>query len=294
MNILVTGSKGFIGKHLIRELERRGHTVIGVDKKDGQDISKGCMEKVVSDLDENLDMIVHLAANCSTVRSVDNPEGDFNDNVRATFLIAELSRKLNIPVIFTSSCKIHSNKEGIRTPYGLSKYVGELYLKEYNKVYGINFIINRPNTIYGSGQECSPESGWISWFVKAKKENLPITIFGDGKQVRSVLFVKDYVDLLVDQVENFDEYSRFEPYEVCGGLENEITILEGLEFLKYKSHNFEKERIGDVKKFIADNTEISKVRGWKPLINWKDGLNQTLDSYIVSKYQTKISEKEKW
>ena len=279
MNILVTGSKGFVALHLIRELERKRHKVIGIDKKDGLDIGKGAIQKVISNLEESLDMIIHLAANCSTVKSIANPRSDFNDNAIATFEVCEAARKLNIPIIYTSSCKVHPNKDGLRTPYGLSKYIGELYLQEYEKIYGTQFIINRPNTIYGPGQYAVPESGWLAWFIRAKKENLPFTIFGDGKQTRSVLFVKDYIELLIDQLENFDKYSRSKPYEISGGPENELTILEGLEFIGHKSLSFGKERQGEVQKFVSDNTEISSIRGWKPKIGWKEGIKQIVDTY---------------
>jgi len=236
------------------------------------------MDNLIANLKDKLDMIIHLAANCSTPKSIENPKQDFNDNALATFKICEISRKLNVPVIFTSSCKVHPNKRGERAPYGLSKYVGELYLKEYKKMYGTKFIINRPGTLYGPGQEGSPESGWLSWFIKAKRENLPITIFGDGTQSRDVLFISDYVNLLIDQIEHFGDYEREEPYEVGGGIENEITLLKLLEFLEYKDYNFDSERKGDVKRFVSDNKDISSVKNWRPLVLWQEGVKQTLNS----------------
>jgi len=279
MNILVTGSKGFVGKHLVNELVDKGYTVTGVDKKDGLNLNdKEAINRVIDNLHGKLEMIVHLAANCSTQKSIDDPDGDFHDTLGATFRVCELARKLNIPVVHTSTCKVHPNKEGIRTPYGLSKYAGELYLQEYNKVYGVKFVINRPGTIYGPGQEGSPESGWLSWFIKAKRETLPIKIFGDGEQSRDVLFVDDYVRLLINQVENFNQYARFKPYEVGGGKQNEITLLEALNFLGYKNYSFGEERIGDIKRFVSDNIDISGVNGWQPLVQWQKGLKKTLES----------------
>lgn len=282
MDTMITGSSGFVGKHLVNRLGDLNYNVAQIDKKMGININNGGIQRVANDFKGNLEMIVHLAANCSTSNSIDDPESDFDDNVRATFQVGELARKLQIPIIFTSSCKVHPNPEGARAPYGLSKYVGELYLQEYDLIYGVKSIINRPGTIYGPGQEGSPESGWLSWFIKAKKENLPITIFGDGKQSRDVLFIDDYINLLVDQIQNFNLYARSKPYEVGGGLENEITLLQGLDLLKYSNYTFSEERKGDVKRFVADNTGVSNINGWKPLVPYQKGLIKTLDSYTGS------------
>ncbi len=140
-------------------------------------------------------------------------------------------------------------------------------------MYGVDYLTNRPGTIYGPGQDCSPESGWLSWFVRASREKLPITIYGDGKQSRDVLWVEDYVDLLVDQINNWKKY-HMRTYEVGGGEENEVTLLQVLKFLKYKNYAFAPERLGDMKRFVSDNNFVSSVNGWKPAMGWKEGVKK--------------------
>lgn len=285
MNILITGSSGFVGKHLMTALKASGHTILGVDKKEGLNIANFPeLYKTVKHFMPNVEMIVHLAANCSTQHSIDHPNEDFSDNLIGTFNICELSKELKVPVVYTSTCKVMENWEGARTPYGLSKYCGELYLLEYNKMYQTKYLINRPGTMYGPGQEGSTESGWLAWFIKASLEKEPITIYGDGKQTRDLLYVKDYVRLLVDQVEHFEEYwNSFEfpshTFSVGGGEANEVSLLQMLEHLGYSNYNFGKERKGDIQRFVADN-EVSKVRGWKPKKDWKEGVEETLSWYV--------------
>ena len=153
MRVLVTGCRGFIGSHFISKF---GYKVGGVDKKDGIDITSN---KFLFDAYKwKPSLIVHLAANCSTAKSLENPVDDFQNNVVGTLQVCELARITGAKVLYTSTCKVQPNDEGIRTPYGLSKYVGELYLQEYSKLYGFEYIINRPGTIYGPGQKGSPES----------------------------------------------------------------------------------------------------------------------------------------
>lgn len=259
----------------MKALKNSKHTILGIDKKSNCDISDAHLFfKTVLGWGKP-DLIVHLAATCSTQKSIDNPYQDFKDNVIATFNVCELAKDVGSKLIYISSCKAKPNKYGSRAPYGLSKYIGELYTQEYALDFGLKYIINRPGTVYGPGQENSPESGWLSWFMRASKENLPITILGDGQQSRDVLYVSDIIDLLVDQIENFDKY-KGRVYEIGGGLKNEITLLQALDFLKYKNYSFGPERIGDVKRFVSDNKLANSINGWKPKINWKNGIKETI------------------
>ena len=272
MKILISGHQGFIGTHLVKVL-KENHELFGADKKVGMNITSDGFLLAASKIKPQV--IVHLAAECSTAKSISDPFTDFKNNAIGTFMVCEMARITGAKILYTSTCKVIQNFEGLRTPYGLSKYVGELYLKEYNGIYGVEYVINRPGTIYGIGQNASPESGWLSWFIKAKKDNRPITIFGDGNQIRDVLWVEDYVKLLVDQIEHWEKYAGM-TFDVGGGEKNAVSLLQILSFLKYKNYKFAPRRQGDIDSFISDNNLVQGINGWKPSINWEEGIKRLL------------------
>lgn len=272
--IIVTGSQGFVGQHLIESLRKiRGvERIVEIDSKDGKTLGEDRFAKLIEEV-RSPSMIVHLAATCSTIRGIDNPGEAFHNNESGTFDALEIARIYNIPILYTSSCKAKPVR-GQYTPYGLSKYAGELWVKEYLKTYGIPYIINRPGTIYGPGQYGSPESGWLSWFMLSKSEGDSVTIYGDGTQVRDVLYVDDYVRLLVDQVRHFDQYKNT-TYDVGGGEKNAISLLDAVNFLKLPYH-LGPRRMGDAKKYVSDNYRVSLVRGWHPRMTWRRGILATM------------------
>lgn len=266
MKILITGHKGFIGSHVYERLSKN-HEVIGADIKGDPkiDIKRyGPLHSLAGDVD----LIVHLAASCSTPRSISNPRSDFVSNVVGTFNVLELARSIGAKVLYTSSVKAFKG-----SPYGVSKGVGELYLWEYIDIYGLEGIINRPGTVYGPGQDGSEESGWLTWFLKASKENLPITIYGDGEQRRDVLYITDYVDLLEKQIDEWDEYKN-QGYNVGGGTKNALTLNEAVRMLKIKDVTYMDKRKGDVKTFVSMNDGLR----WSPKVGYKEGIKLTKEA----------------
>ena len=277
MNIIVTGAAGFIGSHLYTALSERGHTVTPIDKRHGQSTSdRDFLQWVVGDA--RPDVIAHLGASCSTSRSLTDPAYDFHHNAVGTFNIAEVARRFDgIPVVYTSTVKVHPGADGRIAPLGLSKRVGEDYLRLYRDLYGLPSVILRPSTVYGPGQDGSPEAGWVTWFLRAALEKRQITIHGDGTQSRDILHVDDMTALLVDIVENFDAYQGC-TYEVGGGLDNEVTLRGLLAFLGHEDTVRAGRLPGDLQRVVTDNTPITAVRGWKPRTPWKDGVLATLDT----------------
>lgn len=273
MNILVTGSKGMVGTHLCYQLKRQGSNVFEIDIKDGTDINYVDDYKI-----PKVDLIVHLAATCSTSKGLDNPREAFYNNSTGTLSVFEFARKNKTPVIYTSSIKAVANERGQRTPYGLTKFMGEEIAREWNLTYDVPYIINRPGTMYGPFQSSSPESGWLGWFIKAAVEHSPITIYGDGNQVRDVLFVDDYVRLLIDQIKMFDLYA-LGTYEVGGGSRNAISLLQALEFLHVTPDHFEPARIGDAQRYVTENGAVRRAGRWAPLTTWEDGITETLNYF---------------
>ncbi|MFF8482312.1 NAD-dependent epimerase/dehydratase family protein [Streptomyces antibioticus] len=281
MNILVTGSAGFIGTHLVRTLETRGHQLGHMDKRYGTpttDITALCAITALT----RPNVIVHLGASCSTQVSLTDPERDFRDNAVGTFNVAEAARQAgNIPVIYTSTVKVNPGADGRIAPLGLSKRVGEDYLNLYADLYELPSVILRPSTVYGPGQDGTAESGWVTWFLRALYNRRQITIHGDGTQSRDVLYIDDFTKLLVDVCENFANYQRPAPYDVGGGPDNELSLLDLLRIWETDTGSqpdiVHDERLpGDLQRVVTDNTAINNVRGWAPITNTLDGLRSTL------------------
>jgi nucleoside-diphosphate-sugar epimerase len=274
LNILVTGSAGFIGSHLVDRLLTKGHTVHGIDKKCGTSTSD--MSKIMEFSDCELDLVVHLGANCSSQVSLRDPAADFIDNVVGTFNVCEFSRiHGKIPIIFNSSMKVYPGDDGIVPPYGLSKQVGEMYLRAYNQLYDVPYIINRPSSVYGPGQSASEDGGWLTWFVIAAVTKQPIRLFGDGTQSRDCLYIDDHVDLLAEQIEHFHRFEN-EDFDFGGGEANELSLLQALEFLNYDYHSSTSRLPGDVHRFVCDNEKLKLYSSWRPKTHWEQGIEKTV------------------
>lgn len=258
MRVLVTGSEGFIGKHVVKALEERGVEVVGVDKKTGTDLSSDLW---IHDLYASQPRaIIHLASTCSTPGSVRDPVTTFRDTVITAAHMTDLARLLRVPFILTSSVKA---RDGM-TPYGAAKRMAETWALEYRSAYGLPVIINRPGTIYGPGQEGSDESGWIAWFLQAKEEGKPVTVNGDGEQVRDLLHVDDYVRLLLLQLDAPRDYVG-RVWDVGGGAENVVSVIGMVRHLRL-DYVLGPERYGDSRSYVG----VNDVPVWNPLIRWQN------------------------
>jgi nucleoside-diphosphate-sugar epimerase len=269
--LLVTGAGGFIGKNLMERLS----AAIVMDKRWGSStVAAERLEAVIEKWEPEI--IVHLGANCSSQISLREPAVDFEDNVVGTFNVCEAARKYGVPIIFNSTMKIYPGIDGKIPPYGISKLVGEHYLRLYREVYGVRSIINRPSSVYGPLQDGSEDGGWFTWFVKASILGEPITLFGDGTQSRDVLYVDDHVNLLVDQIENFDLYADQE-FDFGGGKNNVVSLEELLEVLDYHNVRYAPRLPGDVQHFCNDNSLVTAINGWAPQVGWREGLERTAE-----------------
>jgi CDP-paratose 2-epimerase len=264
MKVVVTGHNGFIGSHLSMALKDEGHEVIGFDRKpdephwSGSDLSD---LSVWEDYDPpGADLIVHLASTCSTSGSLARPVETFRDTVITTATVCEWARREKIPLLLTSSVKA---RDGM-TPYGAAKRMAETWAFECARSFGFPVIVNRPGTVYGPGQEGSPESGWIAWFLKAKHEGFPVTIYGDGEQMRDLLYVDDYVDLLMRQAKDPPRWSDH-VWDVGGGIMNAVTV-KGMAHYLDLDYTFGPGRYGDAYEYIGINTVADD---WRPKTDWK-------------------------
>lgn len=275
MNVLVTGAAGFIGSHLMDRLDK----AVGMDKVWGAStVDSEKLDFIIRQ--RSVEMIVHLGANCSSQISLRNPRVDFTDNVVGTFNVCEAAREYKIPVIFNSTMKVYPGDDGLVPPYGLSKNVGEEYLVTYGSLYGVRYLINRPSSVYGPRQNGSDDGGWVTWFIKAAITGQPITLYGDGTQSRDILYVDDCVDVLVDQINNFDRYEGGH-FDFGGGPKNEVSLMELLDFLQYENFSFAPHLPGDVQRFVCENSHITYINGWAPKTDWKEGVRRTMEHFAA-------------
>lgn len=248
------------------------------------------------------DLVYHFAAQVAVTTSMQNPIRDFKINAEGTFRVAHAAFKLSIPVIYSSTNKVFGDnvnkipikefktrydfdgklkKRGIpekfpidakhHTPYGCSKLVGDIYVREFGGV------VNRCSCMYGPNQHGIMDQGWLSYFAIRKILNNPITIFGDGKQVRDALHAQDVVRLLELEADYLLDSSkpdiRGEVFNVGGGYQNTISLLELCKKWDIKP-DFDKWRPSDQKVFYCDISKAKKLLGWQPKVSLNEGLHQ--------------------
>lgn len=250
---------------------------------------------------EKPDIVYHFAAQVAVTKSVISPVSDFKINAEGTFNIARTCYDHNIPLVFASTNKVFGDnvnkvplvehetrydfdgpykEKGIdedfpvdakhHTPYGCSKLVGDIYVREFGGV------VNRCSCMYGENQFGIVDQGWVSYFVKQKLDGKPITIFGDGKQIRDLVFADDVVDLLILQGQALIRGTpdiRGEVFNVGGGHKNTISLLELCEKLGI-TPEFGPWRPGDQKVFYCDISKAKRILGWEPKVSADEGIRK--------------------
>ena len=257
------------------------------------------------------DGVIHLAAQVAVTTSVVDPRTDFEINALGTFNVLEAVRAAagRPALLFASTNKVYGGLDDLvcepqgqryvcelsasgvderrpldfHSPYGCSKGAADQYVRDYARIYGLRSVVLRQSCIYGNRQFGIEEQGWLAWFTLAALRKQPITIFGDGMQVRDVLEVSDLVRLYRRCIERIDDVSG-EVFNVGGGPDNAVSILESLDLLEEAlgltiQRKFADWRPGDQKIFIACNGAAGRAVGWKPQNQVRQGL-QTLVDWI--------------
>jgi CDP-paratose 2-epimerase len=264
------------------------------------------LEKAV----EGVDRILHLAAQVAVTTSVVDPETDFEINARGTLNVLEAARKSerNPLVIYASTNKVYGNLDDIpvaegehsyyfpdhpqgvsesqlldfHSPYGCSKGTGDQYVRDYHRIFGLPTVVFRQSCIYGPHQFGIEDQGWVAWFVIAAVTGKPITIYGDGKQVRDLLYVDDLL-AAYDQAALQIDKTAGQIYNIGGGPKNTLSIWK--EFGPLLEEELgrdipvarEEWRPGDQRVFIADIRKASRDFGWTPNVSVKEGIRQLFD-----------------
>jgi len=250
-------------------------------------------------------LILHLAAQVAVTTSILNPRDDMERNIIGSFNLLESCRLHSIKslLIYSSTNKVYGkinkklkinktrylvNKEhatdekqslDFYSPYGCSKGAADQYFHDYNRIYGLNTIVLRQSCIYGENQFGVEDQGWVAWFIIAFILKKKLTIYGNGKQVRDLLYIGDLTDLYLKLYQNRKKCSG-KIYNIGGGLKNALSLLELINILK-KRYNLntkikfdKKARDGDQPIFISNNNKIKKDINWEPKVNIQKGLNK--------------------
>lgn len=250
------------------------------------------------------DAVVHLAAQTAVTTSVVSPRPDFEANALGTFNMLEAARRYmpRAAFLFASTNKVFGDLEhepivrrgdryewknrpqGIdeacpldfHSPYGCSKGAADQYVRDYARIYGMRTVVFRQSCIYGPRQFGFEEQGWVAWFAIAAVTGAPITIFGDGYQVRDLLWIDDLCALYRAAIENVDKV-KGQVYNIGGGPANALSVVEVVKMLE-RIHGTPLNpgsgawRPGDQRIFIADTTKITRDLGWKPQMRAADGV----------------------
>jgi UDP-glucose 4-epimerase len=302
MRALVTGGAGFIGSHLVEELLRMGASVRVLDnfssgKRENLEAFHGDLEILEGDLrDEeavkaairDVELVFHLAAFISVPQSMVDPEECFAVNVAGTIKLLEAARRAGVhKIVLSSSTAVYGNPDTFPTgeeapqrplsPYALSKQVNELYARLYTQTFNLPVTALRYFNVYGPRQR--PDSDYaaaISIFTRRLVNGEPITIFGDGKQSRDFIFVKDVVRANLRASESD---SAGEVFNVCTGCETSLLdLLETLSevFPRQPEVRFEAPRPGDISRSKGDPEKAAAILGFRASTSLTSGLAQTI------------------
>lgn len=259
---------------------------------------------------EPADLVLHLAAQVAVTTSVIDPRTDFEVNALGTLNVLEAARQSpkQPPVLYSSTNKVYGDLEGVKvkegessyyfpdhpegiketqtldfhSPYGCSKGAGDQYVRDYYRIFGLPTVVFRQSCIYGPHQFGIEDQGWVAWFVIAAVTGRPLTIYGDGKQVRDLLYVDDLLSAY-DQAASAIDKTAGQIYNIGGGNKNTLSVWQEFGPLLEKELgqkipvSRQDWRPGDQRVFIADINKAKQDFGWEPEINVETGIRKLFD-----------------
>jgi nucleoside-diphosphate-sugar epimerase len=306
MRYLVTGGAGFIGSNTVDELVRRGHGVVVLD-----DLSSGkednlaevrskitFMKGSITDIEVvqkamvQADYVIHLAARTSVPRSVKDPVDTNRINVDGTLNVLVAARDNKVKrVVFAASSSAYGDTPTLPksedmqpvpiSPYGVSKYVGELYAQTFGRCYGLENVCLRYFNIFGPRQDPdSPYSGVLSRFSTAFLDSTPPVVFGDGEQTRDFTYVENAVQANVLACEAPSASGR--TFNVGTG--HAVSLNQVLQMLQKASGKaletkYEPAREGDIRDSLADIRLAKEFLAYEPTVLFGEGLERTFAWY---------------
>jgi len=251
--------------------------------------------------------VFHLAAQVAVTTSLDDPLDDFAINLGGTVTLLEALRGRDVPFLFTSTNKVYGSLEDVPleqvharwlpedlalretgisearplafcTPYGCSKGGADQYVLDYAHTFGLPAVVFRMSCIYGPHQRGNEDQGWVAHFLLRALAGEPVTIFGDGCQVRDILFASDLVDALLLAHDGASTLAG-RAFNIGGGPENAISLhdlLDAIETLEGVPPEIRlaEERPGDQRWYVSDTTAFGEATGWAPQVSADAGIEQ--------------------
>ena len=303
MNILITGGAGFIGWHILQRFSKENCQITVLDNlhsgnkanipEDVNFIEMDICDKRIIDVFERnkFEAVVHLAAQTMVNASIDDPIYDSDNNIRGTINILEACRKTGVRrIIFSSTAAVYGDVSAVPVLedfstdplsfYGLSKLTVEKYLKLYQKLYGLEYVILRYANVYGERQGDGGEGGVISIFMKLLAQNKALTIHGDGKQSRDFVYAGEIANAnwLALNTENINEI-----YNISTQTETSINeLVETLETISGKKFaiTYGTPRQGDIVRSVLSNDKAREKIGYKVETSLAEGLRRTYQYFV--------------
>lgn len=272
--------------------------------------------KTLEKLAKNSNLILHLAAQVAVTTSVENPREDFEINALGTFNVLEAVRKAKSKavLIYSSTNKVYGGLEDLKiierktryefknlpngvseervldfhSPYGCSKGTADQYVRDYARIYNLNTIVFRQSCIYGPHQFGVEDQGWVAWFIIALTLGKKITIYGNGKQVRDLLYIDDLARAYEMAFKNIKKI-KGQIYNIGGGAKNSISVWEEFRPILEKLFNkkitarFSDWRPGDQPIYISDIRKAKKDFGWEPRIGKEQGIKKLYEWVLSNK-----------
>lgn len=260
------------------------------------------------------EIIYHLAAQVAVTTSVEDPETDFEINARGTFNVLEAARQVGAAVCFTSTNKVYGGMEDVRlvegptrysyadhpfgiseqrpldfhSPYGCSKGAADQYVLDYARIYGLATVVFRMSCIYGTRQFGNEDQGWVAHFVISAVLGRPLTIYGDGRQVRDLLFIDDLLAAF-DRARAVLQPGTGRVYNIGGGPERTISVwsefgplLERLVGRPVRV-SFGEWRPGDQRVYISDIRKARRELGWEPRVGVEEGIRRLYEWVVANR-----------
>jgi CDP-paratose 2-epimerase len=251
--------------------------------------------------------VFHLAAQVAVTTSLEDPLDDFDINLGATVALLDQVRQRPVPFLFTSTNKVYgslsdiplerfgrrwlpsdpevrargiseSRPLGFCTPYGCSKGGADQYVLDYAETFGIPAVVFRMSCIYGPHQHGNEDQGWVAHFLLRAAEGERVTVYGDGAQVRDLLFASDLVDAMMLALEQAEELAGG-AFNIGGGPANTISLLELLDLIAQLQESQPEvehgdERAGDQRWYVSDTSRFQTATGWSPRVGAEAGIER--------------------